>query len=252
MHLLIDLGNTRIKWSLVDSNGESHSDGNQANREMLELSDVGHNVESAYISSVAGAELTQQHCDHISSLWHCDIHNIKVAKQFAAFSNNYQALEALGVDRWVAAIGAAVSYPQSSIIVIDAGTAITIDLVCYKNEAHHFEGGVILPGLRLMHESLTGNTAHIQSVFSSQSPLVGRDTQECVNSGVRQAVLGGVTRVVKAMQDQNQATELEIVICGGDAEWFKSEINQAWHHQRNLIFQGLFELMQHHEAGLVG
>ncbi len=238
MQLLIDLGNTRVKWALLDSDGALMNGGSQANSGLLDKSLVPFDVSSAVLCSVASEQLTQKHIHAIKSGFGCTVNQVRVSRQFEGLQNRYQSVDSLGVDRWVAAIGARALYPQKNLIIVDAGTAITADLVSADSE---FQGGVIVPGLRLMLESLTGNTAQVKSAWSGKAPLIGRNTQECVNSGVSNAVVGGLERIVKAMQEKYPGETVKVLVCGGDAEWLLTQTEMVIEHQPDLLFLGLMQ-----------
>ena len=242
MMLLVDLGNTRIKWAvLADSFDHFSHKGNAKNTDCLSKQALPLEIDRVVISSVASRNLLENHLDNIFHHWGCVAEVIEVTESFNDLKNRYNDIPALGVDRWVAAVGAHSLYAGDNIIIIDAGTATTVDIV---NKNSEFLGGVIMPGIQLMRRSLIGNTAQIRPQTDKNSPLIGRNTQECVSSGVRLGLSGGVDRVVGAFKKELSCNmgddcSLKILICGGDAQWLMSASSLDFEYTSDLIFNGL-------------
>jgi len=245
MLLLVDLGNTRIKWAvLADSLDHFSHTGSAKNTDYLSKQALPLEIGRVVVSSVASRNLLESHLDNIFHHWGCVAEVIEVSEGFNDLKNRYKDIPALGVDRWVAAVGAHNLYAGDDIVIIDAGTAITIDVVNSKSE---FLGGVIMPGMQLMHDALIGNTAQIRAQTDENPPLIGRSTQECVSSGVRLGVSGGVDRVVSAFKQELSAniggdSSLKTLICGGDAQWLMSASCLDFEYAPDLIFNGLTAL----------
>lgn len=251
MRLLVDLGNTRVKWALCEPSSQAFDGGSKyrffehgsaENNESLCWRQLSNNIEHAIISSVASKELLERHCSQIKELWQCEVEIVTVELEFNELKNCYEDISALGVDRWVAAIGANTQYPNEDLIVVDAGTAITIDVVSRRNE---FLGGVIMPGIHLMHHALVGNTAQIRAHANQNPPLIGRNTQQCVSSGALFSVSGGVDRAVNEFKKQLNNSSVRTLICGGDAQWIMSSSESALEYQPELLFSGLATFHNH-------
>ena len=164
-------------------------------------------------------------------------------------SNGYRAQDRLGVDRWLAALGARRVIPVGDLVVIDAGTAVTVDLV---TASHCFEGGVIMPGASMMNDALVGRTAGIISQRSEINSVVGRTTQECVNAGALYGLAGAIERIVLEMQkgllhtdSQEQAeTAFSVLLCGGDAGRLAAVLPNFYRVELDLVFYGLQVIAQ--------
>ncbi len=246
MKLLVDLGNTRIKWALIEEvQGSSVNfgarsvfsyKGSASNEVMLSSQGLPNELDEVIISSVASADLLARHCYDLTTTWDCAPTLVKVKSQHGSLKNAYDNIDALGVDRWVAAIGAHTHNPNESLIVIDAGTAITIDVLSERNE---FLGGVIMPGVGLMRGALNGKTAQIHAHAKRNSPLIGRTTDECVNSGVRLSISGGVDRALELFAKQLNKSMPRVLICGGDAKWLVSASQFDLEYNPDMLFDGL-------------
>jgi type III pantothenate kinase len=128
----------------------------------------------------------------------------------------------VGSDRIANAIAATHLYPDRNLIVIDFGTATTIDIV---RAGRDFLGGIILPGLRIQMEALEKNTARLPNVeIVSSVDLVGRSTIECIQSGLyfgNRAAVAGLTREIRERVFEGQ--ESVVIATGGFARLFERE-----------------------------
>lgn len=128
----------------------------------------------------------------------------------------------LGPDRVANAIGAAHLHPGRNLIVIDFGTATTIDIVTAERE---HVGGIILPGLRIQMEALEQNTARLPNVeIVADAPLVGRSTIECIQAGLFYGSRAAVSGLTRQIQDRVfDGAPCLIVATGGFARLFERE-----------------------------
>jgi type III pantothenate kinase len=128
----------------------------------------------------------------------------------------------VGADRIANAIAATHRYPDRNLIVVDLGTATTIDVVRAGRE---FLGGIILPGLRIQMEALEKNTARLPNVeIVPAAELVGRSTIECIQSGLyfgNRAALEGLTRQIRERVFPGQGTLT--LATGGFSRLFESD-----------------------------
>lgn len=240
MKLLIDIGNTRTKWAIVTVQGFIQArgfldesgvfDGDSLLDELLD------GIQEAWISCVGKAEVLERVVLMVKRELNLDASMSFVEPQLGVLSNGYNDLQRLGVDRWVAALGARSVIPEGALIIVDAGTAVTIDLVSNDNV---FEGGVILPGLAMMHDSLVGKTAGISSELSVAGSVIGKTTQECVNSGALFGLVGAIERVVAEILRESNGGDISLLICGGDAAKIQTLSKLPLIFNSDLIFHGL-------------
>jgi len=235
MKLLIDIGNTRTKWAIAGEKIVAHGDTSDG---WASVHSYKESIQAVRVSCVGKTSVLSAMQQQIKDELSLPINVAKVTRRVNGLSNQYSDLVKLGVDRWVAAIGARANWPTGSLIVIDAGTAVTIDYVSAANEYH---GGVILPGFQMMHDSLTGNTAGIASKRDKVVGIIGKTTQECVNSGVYFGLVGAVDRIVNEMRKQID-DEVQVIITGGDAGAIISMSALSLQECPNLLFDGLLNL----------
>lgn len=249
MNLLLDCGNTRLKWAIADDQ-EILSRGIGEYDEALNglgAAISGVSIKQVAVSSVASAEQLGLVLSSCEALRLPAVGLARVKDQACGVTNHYQRTDQLGVDRWVAVIGASILCQQSPVIVVDAGTAITVD---FLSASMGYEGGAILPGLALMHDSLVGRTAGIFSNRVEVDSVFGKTTSECVNAGAFYGAVGAVERVINEMLHGVDANlKPKLLICGGDAKHFrgllKPSLNVLW--RPDLIFIGLLAMLNQGE-----
>ena len=238
MRLLIDIGNTRIKY-LLEQNRNSITANNLVNIDYLSFpsllaSDVFSDVSEVIVANVQGNELI-----NVIEAWALqgEISFIQVYSQSKAFgvSSCYEQPEHLGVDRWLALIAAHQLYPRENVLIIDAGTAITVDLLA-KNGEHI--GGWIMPGVQTMFDSLLGNT---QKIFAEQQDIsiltFGENSSECVNLGIWAMVSGAINN---AIAQANETLTLDkVIVTGGNSEQIAKIMSANAEIIPELLFHGL-------------
>jgi type III pantothenate kinase len=234
--LAIDAGNTRVKWGLFNAEGIMLEHGACLHCDLanIGLPEAPHIV----ISNVAGtqikAQLAQILPKNISINW------INAQAAACGVTNSYEQPKTLGTDRWAALVAAWYINNQTSIVV-NAGTAITIDVL---NEAGIFLGGTIMPGLRLMHESLRHNTANLAVDFGEVKPFP-INTQDAITTGCMNATLGAILITAERLQAHYNSPPA-IIITGGNAVNIKENLINEVTKQAiivdNLVLQGLYLL----------
>jgi type III pantothenate kinase len=154
--------------------------------------------------------------------------------------NDYLTPHTLGMDRLAAAIGAAAQFPATSLLVMDAGTCITYDLV---EAAGKFMGGSIAPGLKMRLRAMHHFTARLPLLEPDPEPvaLTGRSTAQAMQSG---AVLGLVAEIEGFVaRYQVIYPNLQPIITGGDALYLAKSVKPAIFASQTLVVQGLNEVL---------
>ena len=180
MNLLVDIGNARIKWGLQD--GNSWTDGEAQLHKGRAFKDIARPIwkdlvqpERVIVSNVAGREYEKSVQTWVKRRWKVVPEFLRSQGSLCGVTNAYQVPERLGADRWANLIAAHAYYPGPAVI-IDCGTAITIDAL---DAAGKHLGGLIVPGMDLMSAALVGNAAGIElNEPGSQSvSLLGSSTE---------------------------------------------------------------------------
>jgi type III pantothenate kinase len=230
--LVIDAGNTRIKWGLCDG-GRWLSAGFVDTEDCAGLSSrLGHVPQHIIISNVAGGEVEAGLLAQLSGAGK-RIHVISSLGAQCGVRNSYRNPAQLGTDRWAALIGARRLGAGAKLVVV-AGTAMTIDALTAEGV---FLGGVIVPGLTLMHSALHANTAQL-GVPPGQIDAFPKETGDAIASGAIQASVGAVLRLREALRAHVQA-EPDCIVSGGAARLLAPHLPFPAAIQDNLVLDGL-------------
>lgn len=192
MKLLIDSGNTRLKWQVLGEHGHCLSEGAstaQTARAAVLAEPVrqyGARLQQIVIAHVAGEALAAEIRIELAPL---SVRPLWVQAQAAGWgiTNGYAQPQQLGADRWAALIGARARRPAPWLVVM-AGTATTVDIL---DEHGHFLGGLILPGVNMMRRSLATNTAQLPDLPGAIQPLP-QSTVDAIASGCLYAQTGAI------------------------------------------------------------
>ena len=227
--LLLDVGNSAVKWRLAAPTQLSSQGGRSENLEMLRSMLDGLDWQHVAIASVAGDQLDADLADIVTEGKPVKVRYATSESELLGLRNGYQTPQTLGVDRWLAML-AGWHHLGGPLCIIDAGTAITLDLIA-ADGTH--EGGFILPGAELMHRSLGVGTGKIRvDRLTAPAVLPGRDTAACVNAGVWLAITG----LLEASLAANPAHR--VVVTGGGAADLLT-LKPKIEHQPDLVAEGL-------------
>ena len=230
--LFIDTGNSRIKWRL--QSGEyfcqiEHGQFADLSKYLEKYRDKLKDLKSVYISNVS----TDGQSDSLKRLFKKKFNIMpsfaRVTRKAAGVTCGYTNVDDLGIDRWLAMIGATKKY-GGNLLVVDAGTAITLDII--NGELMHL-GGFILPGLRVSSKILVRNTSRISDFyFDDQINIPGNDTQSCVTGGALFSVISVIKNLISSYA-------LSLVITGGDKQIIINQISEDCLIEENLVLDGL-------------
>lgn len=234
MRLLIDAGNTRLKWQLyhqgsIEQQGACLFDSQEWLDELVCYS---RQIEHIAVSTVVSEAKRNFLVESLGRISGVDVTFYWSEAQRSGLVNSYSDFHRMGADRWHA-MYAAWSQRQSGFAVIDAGSAITIDFVAGSGQ--HL-GGYILPGKKMMLRSLRQDAARIGFEASDAlSAEPGRSTSECVHHGIVWLWEGLVQRL---MADCRRY-DLDRILCtGGDAHGLL-EAGLPGESHRDLVLAGL-------------
>lgn len=227
--LLIDAGNSRTKWALLEhgrwvQQGVSDHSGLSAALGKLSA------PTRVLASNVAGAVLAQS-LTELCARWQIVPEFIRAAAQQCGVFNGYGQPEKLGSDRWAALI-AAWHIERRACLVVNCGTATTVDALSADGE---FLGGLILPSITLMQQSLLAGTAQLREVDGEVSDFP-RNTADAIFSGTVAATVGAIQRQY-ALLAQPAAPCL---LSGGAADLIAMQLEELPLVQLdNLVLHGL-------------
>ena len=239
MNLVIDIGNTRTKFS-VFNRGEvlitvpveeflpSHIDVLQ--NEYQELNKVILSTVKDYSEELKNA--LQDKFDTFLEL---------EENTPLPIENCYRSKQTLGKDRIAAVVGAFDLHPNTNILVIDAGTAITYDLLTADGK---YLGGNISPGLEMRFNALHQFTGRLPKVQQADyNRLFGSTTEEAIRAGVQNGTVYEVDTTISAFKDFYN--NLKVFITGGDAEFFDKKLKNSFFVHFNLTSLGLNRILEY-------
>lgn len=229
--LLIDAGNTRLKWAVV-AKERWLSRGQAAYADLAQLTGVLASGMRAYVASVTRDENNRRLGEILSGAG-VDAHWIASAERFEDVENGYAVPSKLGVDRWMALI-AARRRTQSATLVVSAGTAMTVDAL---NETGRFIGGIIVPGMARMRMALREGTAHAAAENGVWRDFPGC-TADAVESGLVAALAGAVEAQYARLAALGTAAP-RCLITGGDAEWLLPHLTVVAERVPGLVLEGI-------------
>lgn len=235
MNLLVDMGNTRLKWAILQD-GElitGHALVNQqiTRHELVETWKLQPPPERLAVACVSANPLLEMVLAVAVELWPT-IEILQVKSQAHAFGvyNAYQQPEKLGVDRWLALVAVRKHYRLPACI-IDCGTAITVDLL--DADGKH-QGGLISPGLILMKKSLAAGTEALQFHDSNHDFGPANFTEAAIYSGTLSAAVGLIEHVLK-----KQSNAMQLIVTGGDAGIIAAQLETKPIIDTDLVLRGL-------------
>jgi type III pantothenate kinase len=248
--LLIDVGNTFVKWGRYTPATSPHSlthehfiEGDRVLLdEIQELATYWRTLDAPsliLVSNVAGTRLRNPLL-RAFEIWVDEVQPHWLVSQAAqcGVTNGYLNPGQLGSDRWAAMIGARAVMPDKPLLVAVCGTATTVDLLSANGE---FVGGAIMPGLGLMQRVLHEQTAALPD---SQGEYVDypRQTVDAIASGCAHAQAGAVERLYYL--HKRAALDLHCVISGGAARTLAPRLTIEFTHHENLVLEGLYQIAQ--------
>lgn len=205
MLLLVDAGNTRIKWAIAPPDAApgdwtAHGAVPHAELERLQPAWAGHGLTRAIVSNVAGHAMQAQLTALLAPLLPAAPHWFTARAELNGLRNRYRNPAQLGSDRFAAALGARSLAPGKALVVATCGTATTVDAV---TAAGDFLGGMILPGLGLMLGALARGTAQLPQVAPGERytapPVFADHTSDAILSGCLAAQAGAIERACAAL-----------------------------------------------------
>lgn len=232
--LVVDSGNTRIKWGL-HGGGCWLAQGVMAQKNRMALQQVWQDLpalpDRIVVANVAG-EVTRQDLLALFSRWNSEPEWVMAAAHQCGVRNAYAEPGKLGIDRWAALI-AAWQRCQKACLVVNMGTALTVDSL----SDGQFLGGIILPGADLLQKALTGNTA---SLVYDQGKFCDfpDNTDDAIFSGTVHALAGATGR----MYDRLAAVSGQVpdcVVTGGAVSFLLPHLNFSVGVVENLVLEGL-------------
>jgi type III pantothenate kinase len=252
-NLLIDAGNSRIKWALVQPDGAqsaagalTHDSADQPAWSALPK------PAGAWISNVAGDAAAARMIALLDAQWpHLPRTTIRACARQCGVTNNYTAPHTLGSDRWAGLIGAHAAYPGEHVLIATFGTATTLEALRADG---CFVGGLIAPGWSLMMRSLGEHTAQLPTLDARaarglldagekpdgarRGPFFATDTPRSLSAGCTLAQAGLIERMWRDLQDEWRV-QVRLVVSGGAVDEVTSALKVPHTRHDSLVLSGL-------------
>ncbi len=212
--LLIDIGNTTIKWCF-DGQFQSESVSTFSVNQLPKTQSI--------FASCVGDKSLLKGLDEVAF--------VKSPSEFGDFKSSYQTPSDLGADRFLAMIAATAHYPNQTLLVIDAGSALTFDLIL-PSGAH--KGGLIMPGLGKLRSSFNQFNTNSQQLKSQQ---LADNTEQAWLFGTGQMFIDSIEAQIQRYLEV--FGDLRIVLTGGDSKLVMLKLNHVIRHHPNLVLEGL-------------
>jgi type III pantothenate kinase len=269
--LLIDAGNSRVKWALVDGNGAQTASGAFAHAGLI-VKGIGDPLvaehepdwsvlpkpRSAWVSNVAGVAVARRIDTLLDATWPgLPRTTIRATPAQCGVRNGYTAPESLGSDRWAGMIGARAAFPDENLLIATFGTATTLEAL---RKDGTFTGGLIAPGWLLMMRALGEHTAQLptlgmpglQDALAGDNPALAAPPARaephalCFATNTRDAIAAGcalaqaalIERMWRQLQDEWQ-TPVRLVVGGGAAGEVAGSLQAPHTRHDSLVLAGL-------------
>lgn len=246
MRLLIDIGSSVLKWCCSRDTGIDVVEAVLYKEINLQsyLQQQWQSLttpESVYVSHVGDEAVLNTLAAWVAERWQVPLHRIVAERQYAGVSNAYRNPQQLGSDRWLNLIAAHQLHRGNSVIV-DAGTAMTIDVLDSQGRHH---GGLIIPGLYRQRQMLL-SSAGVQRAMTTppdeQQPeghdWLASDTAHAIDTGCVYAMAAMIDRVCVDTAARF-ATPVQCLLTGADASALRAQIQHAVMPVENLVLRGL-------------
>lgn len=242
MNLTIDQGNSSAKVSVFDGNDIVAV----ARFDLLSISALARIIKVYDVGAAAYSSVVRKPDARIMELLR------KRVKRFICLDENtplpvtieYDTPHTLGHDRIAAAVGATTCAPGHDVLIVDAGTAVTLDIVTADCR---FLGGNISPGLHMRFEALNNYTSRLPLVdCSGEVPLIGHDTVTAIRAGV----VGGLVSEIESYIDKiatRMGDGLAVIFTGGDCKFLASQVSRKVMVVDNLLSIGLNRILSYNE-----
>lgn len=252
--LLVDAGNSRLKWARLNS---SLNKGQELSAQKAVLygkltpyecfvrlieSENKEKPDLIILVSVQGAKFVEQ-AENFATKASLDFINITSLQQLGEFKNGYANPEQLGADRFVAMVAACHLAKNKPCIVIDCGTAVTIDAI---DAGGQHQGGLILPGLTVCTKSLLKGTQQLQidPLKGNKMDLLANNTSQAILGGSFYGLSGAINEICFKIEQKMTgslvaSTTMIKMVCGGDAETLLTQLPSDFQSKPELVMQGL-------------
>lgn len=242
MIILVDIGNTRVKLARL-ADGEVtafHEQIHYANpaqvlQELLvKVCPKSRLIDSIWIASVHDEKLQKELDSILQTRFQTELHWVISPAQGGGVTNGYRDPERLGVDRFLAMVGAR-TLTAHPVCVVDCGTAVTVD---YLDGQGVHQGGAIAPGLQLMRKALQQGAVRLAQEPAPEVALLADNTAAAMASGTTHSIVGLIEHTLATIARMTGGMP-ELLLTGGDAEHIAPLLIEPSQISNDLVIRGL-------------
>ncbi len=251
--LAIDVGNTRLKWAQYTSPKPGATLLNHGAVFLETIDDLAEKewralpAPGSMLGCVVAGEGVKRRVEEQLEIWDVEPRWVVSGASACGVTNSYDHPSRLGVDRWVALIGARhrvlAQGPARPALVVMVGTAVTVDAL---DASGRFLGGLILPGFGLMLRALEMGTAGLKAP-TGEAVDFPTNTSDALMSGGADAIAGAVERMHRKLLERT-GQEPALMMSGGAAVKLVTITDLPFETVDTLIFDGLLQLQSHRLA----
>ncbi|WP_242155503.1 type III pantothenate kinase [Aestuariivivens sediminis] len=238
MNLIIDIGNSLVKLAVFNHDELVFKTLVERSGFVDTLETVKRDypgIQNAIVSSVATLD-----DDQVARL-EADFKILKLDHHTSLpFKNAYKTPKTLGMDRLGLVSASVFHYPNTNVLIIDAGTCITYDCITAQNS---YVGGAISPGIRMRYKALSTFTANLP-LLDTEMPdaLTGDTTKAAIHAGVIYGVLNEIDGVIETYRQKY--ANLTVILTGGDAKFLSKQLKSSIFANSNFLLEGLNYILQ--------
>ncbi len=236
MELVIDIGNTRIKYASI-ANGQIQKKGywdeNGLNIGLNSFSGRVDNIMLSSVKPVSEAILIE--------LTKCCANSLVLSSGMGMpFKNEYETPKTIGADRLALAAGGVFMFPNEPVLIVDIGTCMTFDFVDANTI---YRGGAISPGIQMRLKALNEFTGNLPLVaLQEPKDLIGRNTKESILSGVVNGMLKELDGIIDAYKFRYP--EMKIILTGGDLPLFDKKLKNSIFADADILLKGMYFILK--------
>ena len=237
MNLILDFGNTFLKVALFEDDQIQFFE----RISITETEIIINRLKSKEFENCIISTVVQLDTEILDFLLKKSINLIEFSsKTPVPITNLYQTPNTLGKDRLGLAVAAYTKYTNENVLVIDAGSCITVDLV---NENGEYLGGSIHPGLEMRYKSLNQFTDQLPKIEFDENyfALIGTNTETSIRSGVQTAIIHEIEGTINAYKKDYKS--LKIIVCGGNANYLATNLKNSIFADEKFLLHGLNQIL---------
>ena len=239
MKLLIDIGNTTTSIGLWNNNKLSKVSNIQNNKFLNEVKKyIKTNITNVIFTSVISAKDNKLINTRLKKLFKCEVKQLKSTSSFLGVTNGYKQPSKLGDDRWVSIVASYITY-KSPLIIVDCGTAVSIDII--NNEGIH-SGGYILAGID-GYKRCFENAYHLKNTKLKETIKLNKNSlPNTTDDGITQGYLKMIVSLIESIHDElnkNKQLSPRLLISGGYGKIISDNLSIKNNYEPNLVLRCL-------------